>query len=100
MHRDRHGAGIDLAFWGLGIQQDAADRLSLRARKRFHDVLFDAGQQIAEGGIGQSRLRTGRDATKDPRAGALCHLDARAQKRGLADAGLALEHEHRRPALR
>ena len=93
--RDRHGAGIDLAVSGLGVRRTRADRMSLRARKRFHDVLFDAGQQIGEGGIGQSRLRTGCDAAEDPRAGALCHLGAGAQKGGLADAGLALEHEHR-----
>ena len=80
---------------GSALQEDSADRMSLRARQRFHDVLLDAGQQIGERGIGQSRLRAGCDATEDPRAGALCHLGAGAQKGGLADARLALEHEHR-----
>jgi hypothetical protein len=97
----QRGGGYRAWIGGLGARvvapQRAVERLALRVWQDARHLGVDLAEQVREGGVGESRLgRTG-GAGEQLHAALVRKVGRHAQERGLADAGLALQHERRGP---
>jgi hypothetical protein len=84
---------------GFRAQQRRLQRAPLRPRELGQDRLGDLGQQVPEGGVGELRLGVDRPARQHAVRTGGSGRQALLPQRGLADAGLALQHQRGRAGL-